>query len=72
MCYAINFEKFDNINHQYEYYLRFNVSNQLYPDHYHTNWDPKIVYQPDYVGYTSDLYKKGVIFTQILIENFII
>lgn len=72
LCYALYFKEFDETNHRYEYHLRFNVSNQFYPDHYHTTWDKKITYQPDYVGYSDQLRDNGVLFIQTLVESFIL
>lgn len=55
LCYALYFKEIDEVNHRYEYYLRFNVSNEYFPDHYHTTEGQKIYYQPDYTGYTTKL-----------------
>ena len=55
------FDKYDPENHQYEYQLKFNISNPMSADHWDTRWEHKLGYKPEIVGYTSSVYENGVV-----------
>ena len=72
LCFAISFDEYNIEEIKYNYNLRFNMSGQPgNADHSDPEFGFKIPYEVDSSN-TIDLYKKGTIAIQNLIEGFIL